>query len=391
MSARSTLSTLGWAAYLACSWTWCIGMFLPILLVRDFGVWGFVVFAVPNVIGAAAFGWVLARPGASEKLVEKHRPWLRGFSFITIAFQVYFLIWMMHLVQGELLYVAIGAAFGAMFLPRLPFFRSRIVARTLLVLPVSVAAIVVFLSKSGPSFPPMPQTVPPDLLWLAPVCGFGFALCPYLDLTFHHARQKAPGPSGTIAFTLGFGVIFLAMILFTLAYSGFLDKAVADNAIIMSIPAVCIVAHLFVQLIYTFEVHHERAITSAQWRNPTFAGAWAGLVGIGLMAFWAIRGMPTFANMEITVIVYRIFLSFYSLVFPVYVWLIMIPTRDGHSGTAGANGRRKLMILMLVIGIAAPMYWMGFIMRHEFYLVPGVLIILLSRLALPRPRTANPA
>ena len=33
---RSTfLNTIGWGAYLACSWTWCIGMFLPVLLIRD--------------------------------------------------------------------------------------------------------------------------------------------------------------------------------------------------------------------------------------------------------------------------------------------------------------------------------------------------------------------
>src|ERR1051325_4731620 len=51
----------GWAIYLGMSWTWCIGMFLPVLLVRDYGVWASVVFAVPNVLGAAAMGWVLSR------------------------------------------------------------------------------------------------------------------------------------------------------------------------------------------------------------------------------------------------------------------------------------------------------------------------------------------
>ena len=31
-------ASLGWAVFLATSWTWCIGMYLPVLLVRDFGV-----------------------------------------------------------------------------------------------------------------------------------------------------------------------------------------------------------------------------------------------------------------------------------------------------------------------------------------------------------------
>ncbi|MDB5302268.1 MAG: hypothetical protein JWO87_3931, partial [Phycisphaerales bacterium] len=51
---NSRLFALGWGAFLACSWTWCIGMFLPVLLVRDFGEMGWLVFAAPNVVGAAA-------------------------------------------------------------------------------------------------------------------------------------------------------------------------------------------------------------------------------------------------------------------------------------------------------------------------------------------------
>ena len=63
---------IGWAAYLACSWTWCIGMFLPVLLYRDFGLRGFILFAVPNVLGAAAMGWVLRTPASSSRLVSRH-------------------------------------------------------------------------------------------------------------------------------------------------------------------------------------------------------------------------------------------------------------------------------------------------------------------------------
>ena len=65
----------GWAAYLACSWTWCIGMFLPVLLVRDYGVWGWIVFAVPNVLGAAAMGWVLRSAEVSPMRPCERRGW----------------------------------------------------------------------------------------------------------------------------------------------------------------------------------------------------------------------------------------------------------------------------------------------------------------------------
>src|SRR5438477_10681451 len=87
-------SSLAWAAYLAASWTWCIGMFLPVLLVRDFGPLSFAVFAVPNVIGAALMGALLQREGASERIVRGHAPACWLFSFVTLAFQVFFLCWM---------------------------------------------------------------------------------------------------------------------------------------------------------------------------------------------------------------------------------------------------------------------------------------------------------
>src|SRR4051794_35329380 len=84
----SILSCLGWAAYLACSWTWCIGLFLPVLLVRDFGVRGWVTFAIPNVVGAAMFGWIVRDGDASRRLVEKHRLACEIFSAVTIAYQL---------------------------------------------------------------------------------------------------------------------------------------------------------------------------------------------------------------------------------------------------------------------------------------------------------------
>src|SRR6185295_11012918 len=90
---HSRFAWLGWAVYLAMSWTWCIGMFLPVLLVRDYGVWGWVVFAVPNVIGAAAMGWVLRSPEQSARITAAHQRACRAFSLATIAFQVYFAGW----------------------------------------------------------------------------------------------------------------------------------------------------------------------------------------------------------------------------------------------------------------------------------------------------------
>src|SRR6187397_1723561 len=93
---------LAWAAFLACSWTWCIGMFLPVLLVRDYGGWGWIVFAVPNVIGAAAMGWILRSGEISRRIVENHRVACLSFSAVTILFHVLFTGWVIQRLAGPL-------------------------------------------------------------------------------------------------------------------------------------------------------------------------------------------------------------------------------------------------------------------------------------------------
>ena len=96
--ARSSIrsSPLAWAVFLASSWTWCIGMYLPVLLVRDYGIWGWVVFAIPNVIGAAAMGWTVRDADASRQLVGAHRMAMSAFAVVTVAFQLFFGAWFFH-------------------------------------------------------------------------------------------------------------------------------------------------------------------------------------------------------------------------------------------------------------------------------------------------------
>jgi len=70
---------------------------------------------------------------------------------------------------------------------------------------------------------------PTGALLIAPVCLFGFLLCPYLDLTFHRARQATAPRAGAIAFALGFAGPFLLMIVFTLWYARLLAPLAAGQ------------------------------------------------------------------------------------------------------------------------------------------------------------------
>jgi hypothetical protein len=88
-----------WGMYLGISWTWVIGMFLPVLLVRDYGPLAWWIFAIPNCIGAAAMGWVLRNADDSAAYVRRHAGACRWFSLVTIAFHLFFAAWMLpHLV-----------------------------------------------------------------------------------------------------------------------------------------------------------------------------------------------------------------------------------------------------------------------------------------------------
>ncbi|MCH2186203.1 hypothetical protein MK280_10050, partial [Myxococcota bacterium] len=88
----SAIRVLGWGVYCASSWTWCIGMFLPIILLRLFGWPGFLVFAIPNLVGLVAIGY-LCNTERCRAILREHRPAIRLFSAATVAFQLFFLAW----------------------------------------------------------------------------------------------------------------------------------------------------------------------------------------------------------------------------------------------------------------------------------------------------------
>lgn len=377
------VNVLTWAAFLACSWTWCIGMFLPVLLVRDFGVWGWVVFAVPNVVGAAAMGWML-RDGMSERIVQRHRAAIEWFRLVTVVFQIWFLIVFIAapLVASNGIIVPLGARaamIAAMFAGLMFALDVRLGVLAWL---GSVACGVMAALRGGLEWPLPAGGASADVLWLAPVCAFGFALCPYLDPTFHQARQANRSGAARAAFSLGFGVLFLAMIVLTLGYAGWAQTAASGAGGMASPAALFITLHIGMQLVYTCTVHARATPGRGPWPPARVAFAMLAALAAALATMY----VPWFSGLQGREIVYRMFMAFYGLVFPAYVWLLVIP-RGGPEGIKQAVvDRRAMRVFWLAIGIAAPLYWMGFIERSEMWLVPGLGIVLAARLFVA-PRT----
>jgi hypothetical protein len=390
-SGRDWLTTLGWAAYLACSWTWCIGMFLPVLLVRDFGIWGFVVFAVPNVLGAAAMGWVLGSE-QSRSMVSRHARACHAFSIVTIAFQGFFL-WSM--LGSDVLSRSVGpAAAGAaqvLMMALLIWFVmpgarphrfGGVRALAMGVWVVSAACLLLAWRHGALRFEAFPAgSMSRDLVWVSPVCLFGFGLCPYLDLTFHRTRQDLSAAGARRAFALGFGAFFVLMILGTLGYASLAAAVLEDpNYALPRLGVALIAIHMTVQLLFTIFVHVQQ-LSRFPARTIAYESLGAAVVLFTVLFFTSLSYNEmrhnAFSTWEVQ---YRIFMAFYGLVFPAYVWLCMIPTRDGHSGPS----RGKVRVWLFAVGVAAPMFWMGFIERQTWWLAPGLFVVLAARLFLPR-------
>lgn len=373
------VAVLGWAAFLACSWTWCIGMFLPVILLRDYGTLSWIIFALPNVIGAAAMGWVLQRPGASEKMVHNHAPAMSAFSVVTILFHVLFVFWVVRWLGGWALVIATAGAAILAF----PLLLSRFWALVLsaIVLAGSVTAFIVAVSQTaGPSIPAGHESI--DLLYLAPVCLVGFALCPYLDLTFHRARQALTPYGSVAAFTLGFGVMFLTMIVFTLWYGPMTvpPDAMREDMVNRSLPriaALAVVLHMTVQAGFTVAAHSVEIMRRLRQPGPpAHFGMMAGLIFSGsiFVLVWNLAQGTGYQGLSGFEVGYRLFLSFYALVSPAYIWLFVVPWR------ARRPSLRALWITLLVTtSLGGAAFWMGFIEDRMVWLLPGVGIILISR------------
>lgn len=380
-SEPTTTNPILWGAYLGCSWTWCIGMFFPVLLLRDFGWVGFAAFAIPNVIGAAAMGWVLTSRSQSTRFVDRHPTALWWFSAITIGFHIFWIIWIISLLKDalpmpdEYLFgagaIAIAFIFSSGRLIR--FGKAPQFAMLLWIVSAAVLIALVVRPEARPALDALiesPQAAS-GVEWFVPVSIFGFLLCPYLDITFHHARQNmTTKTSGRIGFTVGFFVFFALMIVLTTQYAGLIAGAMRGDGtlIAMTTPwlAAGVLVHLLCQWIFTVRVHLDRMKTLQP--HPLLGQRALFVIALiaGLAGF-IVPNIADHAGLTAGEIVYRGFLTFYGLVFPCYMLYRVI-----RSHATEVPLQRWMM--WLAIGVALPMFWMGFIERQAVWLGPGMIV-----------------
>ena len=373
--------TLGWAFYLACSWTWCIGMFLPVILIRDYGPWGWLVFAIPNILGATVMGYLKFN---SNDLVEKHKTACTIFSIVTILFQIYFIGWISTIVSNGFIITVVTV------LLLLCAICSRISNNQLLsAFIIWTISIICFISvfnlipiekinlfKNG-----LLTQGTNALLYLTPICFFGFSLCPYLDLTFHKARLSNTTLNSKIAFTIGFCFLFLILILFTFFYAQPMAYVINKTPYLLKdqnkIPMAyiyVIVFHMIIQAGFTTILHLSFIFQKIKKINLTYLS----LTILSMLIYIVptiLNEQSTFLGISINEIIYRAFMAFYSLIAPVYVFLFM----------ASKNillNKRNLLIYSGIVLTALPFYAIAFLgtkWNLEILSLIGLSIVLLSK------------
>jgi len=223
-------------------------MFLPIILIHRYGWLGFLIFSIPNVLGCAAFGYVLKTPERSREMVEKYKTPITFFAIVTIAFHIFFIAILAqvylenfsHLISIWLPLTTLSVGACLAFLPTKLW-------------PILAVAIWVFSAAVSTTLVPfneIPQGYLPwqEAIWLLPITTFGFFLCPYLDPTFHTALQNSPSKHSFGVF----GITFIVMIGITTAYIGMGQPSTATTIYAMS---TLLGLHLAFQTIFTIGAH----------------------------------------------------------------------------------------------------------------------------------------
>lgn len=396
---RGPLAAVLWGAFLGCSWTWVIGMVFPALLLRDHGLWGWIVFAVPNVLGAAAMGAVLYKPDWSAAIVRSHGPACHHFTVATVAFQLYVVAWLFSMMFGlgtvPILVVAIGlcAVIG------LRNARSAMLFVAVGVMLISWGCFT-YATRSPGAWAIADGAAPAnktfrltttDLLVFAPCALLGFALCPYLDLTFHRARYSTAPRTGVAAFTIGFCIIFALMIVFSVCYAGQLLPFIRgeSNAGLSDIWLVLLAVHLSLQAGFTTTVHVRESIENPKANTPWLVVASGLAIVLGLSARLDPLPAGTFTGgLTWGEAGYRGLLLLYGTVFPGYVWLVMIPTLRPLS----ERGKQLRWWVFGVTSIATyALGWTAFVMGHMLLLLVLIGVMVISRIVIELlPREANP-
>lgn len=424
--AKGWFAVLGWGAFLGTSWTWVIGMVLPALLIRDMGIAGFIIFALPNCIGAAAMGSVLSSKSA-RLLPKRHGGMILTFSIVTVAYHFYIAGYLIPNLLG-LFSLALFAGSALLASGFIALWKDKgALIFSMIVWLVSISAFIYSLCHSETTpfaiYDEKPLLDASYMWFFLPASVGGFLLCPYLDATFIRARARTSQMAGALAFKVGFLVIFASMIIFTTAYGHKLVEAFAgEETRLEGVWGTILLVHIPLQMGLTV-VWHGREIFECcfSWlkdsvskvqesdckpcakisRNFVIAGFISSLAGC-VIVFSALFLLGVlFRNMsfelfedfkianDITTFIeaykieryisvgeigYRCILIFYGTLFPAYVMLMMLPT------LYPSDKKRPWWLFAITVALSSATAYLGFVHDMGWAIGATLAIICVARL-----------
>ena len=362
--------SLQFGFYLACSWLWCLGAFFPLILSRDYGWPALLAFTLFNVGGAMAMGFYFKNKRQQQIFQTQHKRAISWFSYITIAYQVFFVSWLGSLIGNSFILPLVILLAAAIY-----FVRRYMNINACLFYVLSMGLFMWFANFDWP-----PIDITPSAYWphaIVPL-AIGFIFSPYLDITFHRAFRESPHPK--MSFFIGFGVLFLSLLIFVFVYAGSLFGLFFD-AVAYSNMLYPVLAFLVLQLSFTIAAHLSELKIQSHYKSAQL------LIGLGALSaiiFSVVTGFKNasipWLNIPLEETIYKVFLFFYSLVFPLYLLL-----------------NRVKNAFVLVLTICTPAYAFGFLIDTEYSyalsvgvacLVSGVIVLRKQKLELSETKAS---
>jgi len=347
---------LHYAFYLACSWLWCLGGFFPLILARDYGWPAIAAFTIFNIGGATAMGFYFKGRNQQATFEKRHRPAISLFSYITLAYQLFFVTWLGATI-GQPYLLAVVLAIGMIIY----LGKNHITYSAIALYFISIGLFISFL---GSDFAPVEINTKNGWQHAFLPLAIGFILSPYLDITFHRAVKNSPRPK--VTFAIGFGVLFLSLLCFVFIYAGSLGDVFFNQGV----PAAIIypvVAFLMLQTAFTIAAHASELTTQQYIKPASLAAVILILAGLSLGLIFLLRdALIPWLNLPIEETLYKSFLFFYSLVFPLYLII----------------GRSK-GVYLLALAVCTPAYSIGFLIgaSYTYTLSIGAAVIILFAVA----------
>ena len=355
------MTSFAWGAYLACSWTWSIGLFIPVIMFADVGAGAWPILFACNVGGAALFAFVIHGPASNAAFVARNRAACRVFSAVTILAQAWFAGWVATRLPVPLAAAAVGVAALFLVCGRAD---TRWLLAALLAWALTAAAFGLYLLTSAQADLPAALAQEfawhPGALYALPLTLTGFALSPYLDLTFHHAAQSSPAPRRS--FGLVFPILFGAMLLFSLAYRDQLAPLML-SAQAGPVPGAMrwVLVAMIVQVGFTLILHVRLLPPEGGLARglPTAAAA------LALLAY-AIGDRVVWGGQTLNDVAYRAMLGFYAVLVPCWVWAAAFSTKRPH-------GFAVMLTIAAMLTAALPIFVSTSL--QPLYIVAFVLIL----------------